>query len=65
MTVDEVRDEVASIRRIARDDEAAHASEDALHQNVLDAIANGADNPAELAREALATQDIKFARWCA
>ena len=41
----------------------AHAAEDALHQDVLAAIAAGAPNPAELAAAALATTEIKFSRW--
>jgi hypothetical protein len=36
-----------------------------LHQAVLVAISDGAANAVDLAREALKTQDVKFARWCA
>ncbi|MDI3409550.1 hypothetical protein QKW52_15290 [Bacillus sonorensis] len=39
--------------------------EDALHADVLQAIATGADNPEKLAAEALKTKDIEFSRWCA
>lgn len=65
-TVEEVRAAVEEIRRLADDDEAAHSAEDALHQNVLASIAqHDPANAASLAREALKTQDIEFARWCA
>lgn len=66
MTAEDVCEEVEAIRRLAvDDDEAAHIREDALRRDVLSAIADGAPNAAELAREALATSKIKFARWCA
>lgn len=65
MDIDQVRDRVRHIDALSRDDEGAHAEEDTLHQNVLQAIADGADNPAALAEEALKTQNIDFARWCA
>jgi uncharacterized protein with von Willebrand factor type A (vWA) domain len=65
VTVDDVRAEVEAIRAIASDDERAHGREDELHQAVLVAISDGAANAVDLAREALKTQDVKFARWCA
>lgn len=65
MTVEDVRAEVAAIRRMAGDAEMAHGAEDELHQNVLRAIAAGADNAAEIAGEALMTMEIEFERWCA
>jgi tellurite resistance protein len=65
VTVEDVRAEVEAIRAIARDDERAHGREDELHQAVLVAISDGAANAVDLAREALKTQDVKFARWCA
>ncbi|WP_024427708.1 hypothetical protein [Bacillus safensis] len=64
MTVDDVQERVEVIRQIALDDEAAHGMEDELYIDVLEAIANGADNPEKLAAEALKTQDIEFYRWC-
>lgn len=64
MNPQQIRARVAGIRDNTHDDESAHASEDELHQDVLAAIADGADNPAALAREALATRGIDFARWC-
>ena len=48
------------------DDEAAHSMEDALHRDVLKAIAAGeCDDPAATAAAALKTLDLKFQRWCA
>jgi hypothetical protein len=66
MTPQYVQDRVEQIKSVAGDDEVAHGKEDALHQEVLRAIAEGvAENPAECARIALTTSDINFARWCA
>lgn len=66
MTVDEVEAEVARIRELRWDDEAAHSAEDNLWEKVLRLIASGeTDTPAELAAAALKTQTVDFARWCA
>lgn len=65
MDIDQVRNRVAHIDNIRRDDEAAHAEEDSLHSDVLHAIADGAPNAAALAEEALKTKNIDFSRWCA
>lgn len=66
MTVDEVRERVQQIRNMAGDDERAHSAEDALHQEVLLAIADGeAEDMRGISREALTTKDIDFCRWCA
>ena len=65
MDIHEVRERVQAIRDIAEDDEAAHCNEDGLWRDVLAAIAEGSSNSAELAREALVTGEIDFARWCA
>ena len=65
MTVEEVRAWVEEIRITAHDDEKAHGMEDALHQEVLRAVAENAPNAAALAAEALKTRDIDFYRWCA
>ena len=65
MTSDDVRDRVEYIRSIARDDERAHAHEDRLYLEVLQAIAEGHPEASALAREALRAADIEFARWCA
>jgi hypothetical protein len=47
------------------DTEGAHGREDELHRHVLEAIAAGAPNAAELAKYALTTTNIKFQRICA
>ena len=65
LTVDVVRSRVASIAKIGGDPECAHSSEDTLRDDVLEAIAAGAPNAQELAREALKTNDLTFPRWCA
>lgn len=66
MTPEEIAVKVGYIRDIAGDDEAAHGREDALHQEVLQAIAEGrCADPAACARAALETTNIEFARWCA
>jgi hypothetical protein len=65
ITVAEVKARVAEIRALAGDDESAHSSEDALWAEVLQAIADGAPNAKELAKAALKTSEIDFARWCA
>jgi hypothetical protein len=67
MTVDDVRSLLAEIEieSVRNDDETAHASEDAMRDLVLEAIANGAPNAAELASEALRSNTIEFSRWCA
>lgn len=62
MTVEEVLNRVDEIRRNAPDDEKAHDLEDALYRDVLQYFA---DNGYRIAAEALETQKIEFARWCA
>ena len=65
VTVEAVRAFVAVVEDSKGDYEIAHSFEDALHSMVLEAIAGGAPNPAELAAEALKTSDIEFRRYCA
>lgn len=65
MTVDDIRRELEEIEACSGDDESAHSKEDGLWESVLCAIADGADDPRALAREALRSLDIKFDRWCA
>jgi hypothetical protein len=69
MTAADVLERVEYIRGIApaegyRDYANAHRFEDALYTDVLRAIAEGADNPAELAAIALNTKAINFLRCC-
>jgi hypothetical protein len=66
INLDDVRKRVAEVRELADDPEAAHSAEDALWESVLTAISNGVcDDEQACAKEALKTQRIKFARWCA
>ena len=66
MTLDDVRKRVDEIRRVSWDDEVAHSREGDLHIDVLRAIADGAaEDPKAMAKLALETCDIDFARWCA
>lgn len=65
MTVDEVNERIAELRGIKDDPEAAHILEDTIMDEVLQAIARGAEDPAGLALAALATQDVEFSRWYA
>lgn len=69
MTVTEVKDRVALIRALVeREDEGgAHAAEDALYRDVLQAIEDGAYWPFKsraLVRAALEANEIDFTRWC-
>lgn len=66
MNVEEVKARVQAIRANSGDDEAAHSDEDNLHQEVLQAIADGTcDDPRACAGAALETTKIDFSRWCA
>lgn len=72
MTLKDVQDRVAAIRtRFTSDrdyhDEDAHEEEDAIHQDVLRAIAKGETDCAAsiLAEAALETKTIPFERWYA
>lgn len=65
MTVQDVLQRVKDIAAKADDDEVAHSDEDDLHQDVLRAISDGAEDAAGLAKAALKTKQISFARWCA
>lgn len=68
MTPDDVGVRVEKLRLAwltSGDAEIAHLVEDQIRDDVLRAIANGADAPAALARRALETGKISFSRWCA
>ncbi len=61
-----VRLAIERIKELTHDDEAAHSCEDALHQDVLRAIADHECQEPELcAKMALESAEIDFARWCA
>lgn len=59
ITAEKVRQVIEIITLLKDDDEMAHGLEDALRQRVLESI----DHP--LAKLALQTSAIEFARWCA
>lgn len=59
-----VEERVALIKA-SGDDEEQHGMEDSLYEDVLQAIANGAPNAADLAAAALKTKSISFSRWYA
>lgn len=66
MTKNEVTNRFVEIWKCRHDDEKAHAKEDALHQDVLQAIAEDnieLDSKSELAEAALLTLKIPFERW--
>ena len=65
LTMSDVLARVREVNELRGDNECAHSKEDALWRDVLAAIRDGVDNPAELAAAALKTQDITFKRWCA
>lgn len=67
MTPADVTEHLKRIQDIAEggDDEKAHAEEDELRANVLLAIAEGAEDPAGLAKECLRSNELEFIRWCA
>lgn len=65
ITIKEVRTRVTAIELMRRDDERAHSGEDALHQAVLEEIAEGHPHPRQIAAEALKTTEIEFDRWYA
>lgn len=66
--LEEIEQQVESIRQCAGDYEGAHAMEDKLYKRVLRAIADGevpAHQAAEAARAALKAEAIEFPRYCA
>lgn len=65
MTIDEARRRLDDIRACMGDPEAAHTLEDYLRRCVLQAIADGSPDAVELARIALESESLCFARWCA
>lgn len=64
--VNEVKKQVDSIKDSRRDFEAAHVLEDELYLKILRGIAAGTcEDPQQVAKEAIKTQDINFPRYCA
>ena len=64
MTLEELRYRIEKIKEVAHEDGIAHSHEDDLREDVLLAIADGAPNAIELAREVLKTGEIEFERRC-
>ena len=61
-----ILDRVRKIEQFMEDSERAHAAEDLLYQDVLQAIAAGdVEYPHLVAEAALKTQDLNFSRWWA
>ena len=69
MKLEDVQARVKEIEDVAGDYEVAHIREDELYADILKAIANGEIHSIEEAKllcaEALKTEQIDFARWCA
>jgi hypothetical protein len=68
LTTEIVVARVDAIRAVSGDPERAHAEEDRLWREVLEAIATDCFyglSPRNLARLALKTTTIDFERWCA
>lgn len=62
MTLDDVKARVSEIAAVITDDEQAHGREDELY---LALLRHYAANGCPLAAEAIKTQALDFARWCA
>lgn len=67
VTEEQVLAMIAEITRLRGDDESQHSIEDDMRKKVLRAIAAGIDpeTARRLAKLALSTEDLHFARWCA
>lgn len=65
ITIEEVEARVRMVESRKDDNESAHGIEDDLYEDVLRAIAEGSPEATALARAALKSKDVDFARWCA
>ena len=66
ITVKEVKDIVNSFTDSQNEDyEEMHIEEDDMYEDVLRAIADGDPHSKQLAREALKSKNVEFARWYA
>lgn len=65
MTLAEVKDTVRNINDSKGDFEMAHDMEDDLYENVLKEVVVNNPEARAMAREALKTKHIDFARYCA
>ncbi|PEH04339.1 hypothetical protein CP356_05705 [Lactobacillus sp. UMNPBX5] len=65
MNLKEVKKTVNDIKESVVDFEGAHELEDDLYEAVLKEVVSGNPESKEMAREALKTKQIDFARYCA
>lgn len=65
MSVESVRGMVEKVESLSGDPEAAHSAEDQTLVAALQMIAEGCDDSAAVAREALRVREIDFPRWYA
>ena len=65
MNLKEVKKTVNDIEESVVDFEGAHELEDDLYEAVLKEVVSGNPESKEMAREALKTKQIDFARYCA
>ena len=65
ITLEEIQTQLKYLEDGKKDPEVAHSQRDYLWECVLEAIVEGAENPKELAEEALKSEEIDFPRWCA
>lgn len=65
MNLKEVKKTVNDIKESVVDFEVAHELEDDLYEAVLKEVVSGNPESKEMAREALKTKQIDFARYCA
>ena len=65
MNIAEVRERLTRIEAMSGDSEIAHMEQDKFLLDVLQAVADGAYAPEEIAVVALEVQNIKFTRWYA
>lgn len=63
MTTDDALERLARIGDMSGDDEAAHSEEDGFFADVLREVAGGNPYARDLAKIALRSYDIEFARW--
>lgn len=65
MNVSDILARIEAIENAGGDFEAQHSLEDQLYEDVLRAIANGAENAQALAETALLSLRLDFPRYCA
>lgn len=69
LTVDHVNERLEAIRQVIKEEhpvvasEEAHEEQDKLLRDVLEAIANGAEDPVGLSKAVLEVFNVEFTRW--